>query len=90
MVGDDIQSLLRITPRAFSLGMNLVNINIINIEEHGAELEIRNLWDFADSHNVGVFEGTAGRFVDNIDVRIRRHSLCDIDVRFTWDVRSKS
>ena len=52
--------------------------------KHRAVVALRDLWNFPDSYQVGVFEGAMETFGLRGDIRVRVHSLADVDLLITW------
>lgn len=57
----------------------------VKLGDREALVQLRNLWTFADSYHVGVFEGAMDAFrVDGPEIGVRVLSPCDVDLRLRW------
>lgn len=71
---------ISLAPRAYSTGAG--SLNVLELDDHGAILELRGQWDYPDSYHIGIIEG--GLFAYNVKPRVlvRTHTSCDLDLRF--------
>lgn len=82
--GTFIESALNLIPRAYSLAGGGVSASLVESTSTSALISLRNSWDIADCHEVGVFEGVLNSFQVEGEVLIRTHSFCDVDLYLSW------
>lgn len=84
MVGDDPKAALHHAPKSYRLIGNAGTANVIDVAEKCCILELRDVWGWPDAYNVGVHEGAIEEWGLEGDIRVRVHSMCDVDLRIEW------
>lgn len=85
--GGTTQAALKILEKAFLQARNLGSVKMRDYEEGRAIFELRDVWDFPDSVQVGIFESAIKEAVGESRVLTRRHSISDVDVLLEWGDR---
>ena len=84
LAGRTIAGTLKHLPRALRVAQNLGHIDIAELQEGRAVLELRELYDFPGAYYVGVVEGILEGFGADGEVRVRGVTLGDADLLVTW------
>jgi uncharacterized protein (TIGR02265 family) len=86
VAGSDWQSALPLTRRAYELSLSHVSVTIRDFEEKSVVLEFRDIWNFADSYQVGVMEGALKSYNMRGSVRAERLARpCDVNLHMSWE-----
>ncbi len=80
----DWPSTLALIPRAYPISIQPGTADLIEVGERQAIIQLRQVWSFPDSYQVGVFEGTMHALGVNGTVKLRNVSLCDADLLLSW------
>jgi uncharacterized protein (TIGR02265 family) len=75
---------LHLVPRAYSVSMKPGSATIAYEEPGRAIIEIRNVWSFPDSYQIGVFEGAMDPLGATGEIKVRNVSACNADLLITW------
>lgn len=76
---------LKLAPRAYGISLSPAQVTLSDLRENSARLELRDVWNFGDSYQVGVFEGAMSTFGVDGCVRARRlKRRCDVDLLMEW------
>ncbi len=81
---NDLALALRQVPRIYAVSGNTGRAELGELTEGRAIIQLRNVWDFTDSWQVGVFEGGMRAFRKQGSVLVRALSICDADLELTW------
>ncbi|MBI5511242.1 MAG: DUF2378 family protein [Deltaproteobacteria bacterium] len=92
MVGNAIFSIaardwpttLRLAARAYPVSIKPGTVVITSMEAHRAVIELRDVWSFPETYQVGVFEGAMSLLGVAGEIQVRPRSLCDTDLLITW------
>lgn len=57
---------------------------VVDREKRTAIARLRNIWDWPDAWQVGLFEGGLLAFKETGTVRVRNRSMCDADLQIQW------
>lgn len=57
MAGRNFRRMIEVAPRAYEIGMTPVSMKVTAITDHSATVELRDLWNVPEFHQVGVWEG---------------------------------
>jgi uncharacterized protein (TIGR02265 family) len=84
VAGGDFGIILGLASRAYSISVKPGEVTLAELEGRHALLRLRDLWNFPDTYQVGVFEG--GLIATGLrgEVRVRVLSPCDVDFEVTW------
>lgn len=82
--GHNFRRVLEMAPAAYRVSAETALVTIRSISDQHALVEVRNLWNLPDLHQVGVLEGAM--LVCNAvgAIRIRTLSFSDVDFEITW------
>lgn len=85
--GGTTEAALKIIEKAYLQSRNVGNVKMRQYEEGRAMFELRDIWDFPDSVQVGIFESAIQEAVGESRVSTRRHSISDVDILLEWGDR---
>lgn len=87
VAGRNFRRIVELCPRAYEIGMTPGKVKIVSCEEGRAVVQLQDIWNVPEFHQVGVWEG--GMDVCNvkglIKTRVRNHGTCDFEV--TWSAK---
>lgn len=84
MAGNDVGRAIRLSPKAYDISIKPGKVEAELIEERVAVVRIRDIWNFSSALQPGVYEGAYIAFGVHGNVKIREHSLCDVDLLCEW------
>lgn len=85
IAGRDWQAALPLSRRAYEISLKPGRAELKDVTETSATMCLRDVWNFADSYQVGVFEGAMECYLVNGTVRARRGAkICDVDLLLEW------
>jgi uncharacterized protein (TIGR02265 family) len=84
IAGSDPRAALHLAPRAYRLVGNTGEARVVDVDDCTSILELRGVWSFPDAYNVGVHEGALEAFGQDGEVRVRVHSISDVDLEIRW------
>lgn len=85
IAGRDWQAALPLSRRAYEISLKPGRAELRDVTETSATMCLRDVWNFADSYQVGVYEGAMECYLVNGTVEARRGSrICDVDLLMRW------
>lgn len=86
VAGRNFGTALQLTEKAYKLSLNPGTARLANLTEKSAVLEMRDIWNFADSYQVGVMEGAMVAYRVKGEVRAQKLPRpCDVNLHLRWD-----
>ena len=85
IAGRNFGTVLSLASRAYSVSLKPGDVELVERSEGRGVVHLRNLWNFPDSYQVGVFEGALIAVGVRGKVLVRVLSRCDADFEVTWD-----
>lgn len=85
VAGRDLEAALRLLPRAYDVAGSMASAELLDVSPGRAQLRLRDCWDFAEAHEVGVFEGVLAAFGKRGQVFVRPISCGDLDLLLVWE-----
>lgn len=82
--GREVRSALRLAPDAYKQALKHSSVRSRLDAARQAVLELRDVWNFADSYHVGAIEGGCRAFGAEPRVRLCVHSATDVDMLIRW------
>jgi uncharacterized protein (TIGR02265 family) len=82
--GRDLGSTLGLVSQAYRRCLDPGEACVALLEPGKAVIELRSIWNFAQSYQVGVFEGAIRHLGHRGSVKLRTHSACDADYLVEW------
>lgn len=82
--GRDLGAVLGLVSEAYKRSLNPVGARVGSIQPGRAVIELRDVWNFSESYQVGVFEGALRHYGHSGTVKIKRLSPCDTDYLLEW------
>lgn len=76
----DFYKAVKLISRAYSL-FTCISAKAKMESENTLIVEMRNAWVFPDCYQVGVFEGALATYGKSVEVLVKRHSICDLDLK---------
>ncbi len=87
IAGEDPRAALHAAPKAYRLVGNTGAARVLDTGDGEAILELRGVWGWPESYNVGVHEGALDALGVDGEVKVRVMSLCDADLLIRWRQR---
>lgn len=84
VVGKDPLKLIPLVPKIYAMTASRGRAKVAEIEPGRALIELRDVWDFPESYNVGNFEGAMRAFEVEGKIELQTFSACDADILLTW------
>lgn len=84
LLATDISSAIRKSAAAMEAVQNYGEVRVVREEENASIVEMRGVWDFADSHYVGLYEAMVRTRECEPFIAMKRHTLSDVDLRIEW------
>lgn len=86
VAGNDWKHALTLTDKAYSHSLKPATTKLVEVTEKSATLEFRDVWNFCDCYQIGVFEGAMAHYKVNGSVTLRAYPRpCDVDLLLRWD-----
>jgi uncharacterized protein (TIGR02265 family) len=82
--GGDVGAVLRQLPRIYRVSGNTGTAEVSFIEPARAIIHLRDIWDFPDAYQVGIYEGGLAALGATGHVRVRTLGLSGADLEVTW------
>ena len=82
--GRDLAATLGLVSEAYKRCLSPGQAALGSISPGRAVIELRDVWNYTQSYQVGVFEGVIEHFGYTGSVRLRVHSPCDADYLLEW------
>ena len=78
---------LNLVTKAYEVSIKPGKATVEDLTDTSARVELREIWNFADSYQVGVFEGAMESFGVRGSVRpVRVGRRCDVDLVMQWKI----
>jgi uncharacterized protein (TIGR02265 family) len=78
---------LNLVTKAYEVSIRPGTASVEDLTETSARVELREIWNFGDSYQVGVFEGAMEHFRVSGSVRaVRVGRRCDVDLNMQWKI----
>jgi uncharacterized protein (TIGR02265 family) len=85
VAGRDWPSALKLAAKAYAVSLDPGKAEVIELSPGRAVVGLRQIWNFPDCYQVGVFEGAMDVFRVRGEIQVRAHSLADVDFLITWN-----
>ncbi len=86
IAGRDWKAALPLSRRAYEISLKPGRAELQNVTDNSATMCLRDVWNFADTYQVGVYEGAMECYLVNGTVTLERRSrLCDVDLHMEWE-----
>lgn len=86
VAGRNFGTALQLTEKAYKLSLNPGVARLAELTEKTAVLEMRDIWNFADSYQVGVMEGAMVAYRVKGEVRAQKLKRpCDVNLHLHWE-----
>ena len=84
-VGRDMAAVIRLATRGYRVSLSDCEVRVVDTgEDRCVEVHLGRIYNFADSYQVGVFEGAIRHYGYEPNVTVRRRSSSDIDLLVRW------
>lgn len=84
IAGRDLGATLNLVSEAYKRSLSPGTARLAEIREGHAIVELRDIWNYPLSYQVGVFEETMAHFGHRGTVQVRALSPCDTDYLLQW------
>jgi uncharacterized protein (TIGR02265 family) len=84
VAGDRFPRLLEVGQHAYPAALEPSRFEVADVRPGLAHVHLRDNWDLPDVLHVGVVEGGLRSCGVTGEVRLRVHSLCDVDMEVQW------
>lgn len=85
VAGRSWKAALPLTEKAYGVSLNPGSAKLVDLTDNSAILQMRDVWNFADSYQVGVMEGAMLAYGVEGTVRAQRgRRKCDVDLYLEW------
>ena len=86
IAGRDWQAALPLSRRAYEISLKPGRAELRDVTENSATMCLRDVWNFADSYQAGVFEGAMECYLVNGTVEVHSsRRICDVDIKMRWE-----
>jgi uncharacterized protein (TIGR02265 family) len=86
IAGNNWVRALNLVTKAYEVSIKPGTASVKDLTETSARIELREIWNFGDSYQVGVFEGAMEHFGVRGSVRpVRVGRRCDVDLIVHWE-----
>jgi uncharacterized protein (TIGR02265 family) len=80
----DLPGALAACAKAYAISLPPARAEVRELAEHRAVFALANVYNFLDSHHVGVLEGIAHGCGAHVEARVKPSSLFDGEIELTW------
>jgi uncharacterized protein (TIGR02265 family) len=81
---NDLPGALSACAKAYAISLPPSRAELREVSEHGAVFALANVYNFLDSHHIGVLEGIAHSCGVRVTARVKLASLFDGEIELTW------
>jgi uncharacterized protein (TIGR02265 family) len=80
----DLPGALAACAKAYAITLPPAHAEVLELGEGRAVLALAHVYNFLDSHHVGVLEGIAGACGVHVEARVKLDSLFEGEIELTW------
>jgi hypothetical protein len=85
IAGRDFKAALPLSSKAYQISLSPGSASIPKLTDNSAIISLRDVWNFADSYQAGVFEGAMESFRVRGTVEVvTKVRACDVDLILNW------
>jgi uncharacterized protein (TIGR02265 family) len=84
VLGRDLPAIFRTTTKGYKVSLSVGSADVIEVGDSHAVIRLREMYNFADAYQVGVFEGVFRHYDRPGEVRLRRVTAFDVDILAVW------
>lgn len=84
VAGNDINAILRVAPRVYRVSSTIGAVEVSFLEPQRAIIQLREIWDFPDAYQVGIYEGGLRALGRSGEVRVRVLGPASADLELVW------
>lgn len=85
LAGNRFEDALPLTRRAYEISLKPGSVRLVNQSPGRVTVMLRDIWNFADCYQAGVFEGAMESFLVEGTVQVVRMKRdCDVDLHLNW------
>jgi uncharacterized protein (TIGR02265 family) len=86
LAGNNFEAALPLSRKAYEISLKPGSVRVEKQGPGRATMVLRDIWNFADSYQVGVFEGAMESFLVEGTVRVvSKPRACDVDLLLNWE-----
>jgi uncharacterized protein (TIGR02265 family) len=82
--GRSFRRVVELCPAAYRVSVESSEVTIRTINDGHALVELRNLWNIPEFHQVGIWEGAMLVCRASGSIKVQVHSPCDVDMDIQW------
>jgi uncharacterized protein (TIGR02265 family) len=75
---------LDLASRGYPVSIRPGSARLLELHPRSAIISLRDVWSYPDCYQVGIFEGAMRMFKLQGTIKVRRFSLCDVDLAIEW------
>jgi uncharacterized protein (TIGR02265 family) len=83
--GDDFLKVAKLAHKGYQVALDRGTVEVREIGERHVEVRLREIWNFADCVQVGVWAGAMDICNAKGRILVRGASATDVDLDITWD-----
>jgi len=84
-VGKNLRAAIKLAARGYRVSISHARVAVVDDPDpETLHVQLADLYNFADSYQVGVFEGAVKHFGREPSISIRRRSAADVDLLVQW------
>jgi uncharacterized protein (TIGR02265 family) len=87
IAGLDFRRVIEVAPSSYKVALTPGNLRVRSIENHQAEVELRDVYNLPDLHQVGIWEGAMKACGVTGQVRTRVINFGAVDFQISWQPR---
>ena len=84
VAGNDFSSVVKLAPKAYRATIKPGDAKVKEKGERKVVVELRDIWNFPDSFQVGVWEGALAACKVEGEIKVRSRDLANADLEITW------
>jgi uncharacterized protein (TIGR02265 family) len=86
VAGNDWAHALTLTDKAYRHSLKPATTHLVDVTDTSAKLEFRDIWNFPDCYQVGIFEGAMTHYSVRGSVSVQKLTRpCDVDLLLAWE-----
>jgi uncharacterized protein (TIGR02265 family) len=84
VLGDDLPAIFRTAMKGYKVSISVGSASVIEVGSNHAVIRLQEMYNFADSYQVGVFEGVFRHYDRSGKVKCHRTGEFDLDILAMW------
>jgi uncharacterized protein (TIGR02265 family) len=84
VAASDAHRIMKLASRAYDVSITPGEVTLTETTDNRVVVQLRDIYSFADSYQVGIWEGMMETLRLKHTLKIRSHSLENVDFEITW------